>query len=173
MRSIKSMAMCNLYSITTNQAAILALLRVLDRYVGNLPLMSGVHTNEILPPLHEEMLKPGEVTRSCVMVSRTSDGVTTPHLDSTSFYKARIEHDESAIPSKISVNAGLPKMCTTSGRRTVTVLARQTHPFEVQEATSKCRKCIALVAISDWDHPTLWAVGIVIRAPIVYLICLS
>jgi hypothetical protein len=28
--------MCNLYSITTNQAAIAALFRVLSRYVGNL-----------------------------------------------------------------------------------------------------------------------------------------
>src|ERR1700716_3594574 len=35
-------AMCNLYSITTNQAAIIALFRVLNRYVGNLPPMPGV-----------------------------------------------------------------------------------------------------------------------------------
>ena len=34
--------MCNLYSITTNQAAIIALFRVINRYVGNLPPMSGV-----------------------------------------------------------------------------------------------------------------------------------
>jgi putative SOS response-associated peptidase YedK len=34
--------MCNLYSITTNQAAIIALFRVIDRYVGNLPPMPGV-----------------------------------------------------------------------------------------------------------------------------------
>jgi hypothetical protein len=27
---------CNLYSITTNQAAIIALFRVINRYVGNL-----------------------------------------------------------------------------------------------------------------------------------------
>jgi hypothetical protein len=27
--------MCNLYSITTNQAAILTLFRVVNRYVGN------------------------------------------------------------------------------------------------------------------------------------------
>jgi hypothetical protein len=31
--------MCNLYSITTNQAAIIALFRVITRYVGNLPPM--------------------------------------------------------------------------------------------------------------------------------------
>ena len=36
--------MCNLYSITTNQAAIIALFRVINRYVGNLPPMPGVFT---------------------------------------------------------------------------------------------------------------------------------
>jgi hypothetical protein len=34
--------MCNLSSITTNQAAIIALFRVVNRYVGNLPPMPGV-----------------------------------------------------------------------------------------------------------------------------------
>ena len=34
--------MCNLYSITTNQEAIRALFRVMNRYVGNLPPMPGV-----------------------------------------------------------------------------------------------------------------------------------
>jgi putative SOS response-associated peptidase YedK len=34
--------MCSLYSITTNQAAIAALFRVMNRYVGNLPPMPGV-----------------------------------------------------------------------------------------------------------------------------------
>jgi putative SOS response-associated peptidase YedK len=34
--------MCNLYSITTNQAAVIALFRVINRYVGNLPPMPGV-----------------------------------------------------------------------------------------------------------------------------------
>src|SRR6266852_6245498 len=34
--------MCNLYSITTNQAAIIALFRVINRYVGNLQPMPGV-----------------------------------------------------------------------------------------------------------------------------------
>jgi hypothetical protein len=34
--------MCNLYSITTSQAAIIALFRVINRYVGNLPPMPGV-----------------------------------------------------------------------------------------------------------------------------------
>ena len=34
--------MCNLYSITTNQAAITAPFRVINRYVGNLPPMPSV-----------------------------------------------------------------------------------------------------------------------------------
>jgi putative SOS response-associated peptidase YedK len=34
--------MCNLYSITTNQAAISALFWVVNRYVGNLAPMPGV-----------------------------------------------------------------------------------------------------------------------------------
>jgi hypothetical protein len=33
--------MCNLYSITTNQEAIRALFRVMNRYVGNLPPDAG------------------------------------------------------------------------------------------------------------------------------------
>jgi len=35
-------AICNLYSITTNQAAIIAFVRVISRYVGNQPPMPGV-----------------------------------------------------------------------------------------------------------------------------------
>jgi hypothetical protein len=33
--------MCNLYSITTNQAAIIALFRAVNHDVGNLPPMPG------------------------------------------------------------------------------------------------------------------------------------
>jgi hypothetical protein len=33
--------MCNLYSITTNQAAIIELFRVIHHYVGNLPPAGG------------------------------------------------------------------------------------------------------------------------------------
>jgi hypothetical protein len=40
--------MCNLYSITTNQAAITALFRVTNRYVGNLAPM---HNLDRLPPI--------------------------------------------------------------------------------------------------------------------------
>jgi putative SOS response-associated peptidase YedK len=41
--------MCNLYSITTNQAAIIALFRVVNRYVGNLAPMPGVFPDYTAP----------------------------------------------------------------------------------------------------------------------------
>jgi putative SOS response-associated peptidase YedK len=41
--------MCNLYSITTNQAAIIAPFRVINRYVGNLPPISGVFPDYTAP----------------------------------------------------------------------------------------------------------------------------
>ncbi|MHC2669569.1 putative SOS response-associated peptidase YedK [Bradyrhizobium diazoefficiens] len=43
--------MCNLYSITTNQAAISALFRVVNRYVGNLAPMPGVFPDYKAPIL--------------------------------------------------------------------------------------------------------------------------
>ena len=52
---------CNLYSITTNQAAIAALFRVVNRYVGNLPPMLGV-----FPDYHgagRAQYRPGQRTR--------------------------------------------------------------------------------------------------------------
>jgi hypothetical protein len=41
--------MCNLYSITTNQEAIRAVFRVVNRYVGNLPPMAGVFADYPAP----------------------------------------------------------------------------------------------------------------------------
>ncbi len=41
--------MCNLYSITTNQEAIRALFRVMNRYVGNLAPMPGVFPDYTAP----------------------------------------------------------------------------------------------------------------------------
>ena len=41
--------MCNLYSITTNQAAISALFRVVNRYVGNLAPMPSVFPDYAAP----------------------------------------------------------------------------------------------------------------------------
>jgi putative SOS response-associated peptidase YedK len=44
--------MCNLYSITTNQAAIAGLFRRMNRYVGNLPPMPGVFPDYPAPVVH-------------------------------------------------------------------------------------------------------------------------
>jgi putative SOS response-associated peptidase YedK len=41
--------MCNLYSITTNQEAIRALFRVMNRYVGNQPPMPGGFPHYLRP----------------------------------------------------------------------------------------------------------------------------
>ena len=45
--------MCNLYSITTNQAAIADLFRVVRRYEGNLPPMPGVFPDYPAPVLRD------------------------------------------------------------------------------------------------------------------------
>jgi putative SOS response-associated peptidase YedK len=44
----------NLYSITTNQAAIIALFRVMNRYVGNLPPMPGVFPDYPAPVVRND-----------------------------------------------------------------------------------------------------------------------
>jgi putative SOS response-associated peptidase YedK len=44
---------CNLYSITTNQAAIIALFRVINCYVGNLQPMPGVFPDYPAPVIRE------------------------------------------------------------------------------------------------------------------------
>jgi putative SOS response-associated peptidase YedK len=46
--------MCNLYSITTNQEAIRALFRVMNRYVGNLAPMPSVFPDYPAPVLRNE-----------------------------------------------------------------------------------------------------------------------
>jgi putative SOS response-associated peptidase YedK len=48
--------MCNLYSITTNQAAIIALFRVVNRYVGNLAPMPGVFPDYPAPVVRNSAL---------------------------------------------------------------------------------------------------------------------
>jgi hypothetical protein len=54
--------MCNLYSITTNQAAIAALFRVVNRYVGSLPSMPG-YSLTIQPPVVRNTGAERELTR--------------------------------------------------------------------------------------------------------------
>jgi putative SOS response-associated peptidase YedK len=57
--------MCNLYSITTNQEAIRALLRVINRYVGNLPPMPGVFPDYLAP-----VMRNGSADRELIMMRR-------------------------------------------------------------------------------------------------------
>jgi putative SOS response-associated peptidase YedK len=45
---------CNLYSITTNQAAIIALVRVVNRCVGTLPPMPGVFPDYPAPVVRND-----------------------------------------------------------------------------------------------------------------------
>src|SRR6266851_1553394 len=52
--ALRVWSMCNLYSITTNQAAIIALFRVLNRYVGNLPPMPGVFPDYPAPVVRND-----------------------------------------------------------------------------------------------------------------------
>src|SRR6267142_1788932 len=52
--------MCNLYSITTNQAAIAALFRVMNRYVGNLPPMPGVFPDYPAPVVRNADARTGD-----------------------------------------------------------------------------------------------------------------
>jgi putative SOS response-associated peptidase YedK len=45
--------MCNLYSITTNHAAIIALFRVVNHYIGNLEPMPGVFPDYPAPVIRD------------------------------------------------------------------------------------------------------------------------
>ena len=49
MTIIKADRMCNLYTITTNQAAIIALFRAVNHNVGNPPPMPGVFSGVSTP----------------------------------------------------------------------------------------------------------------------------
>src|SRR5882757_4604495 len=66
--------MCNLYSITTNQAAIAALFRVVNRYVGNLPAMPGVFPDYPAPVVRNA----GACRRCKSSVDRPSPTSATP-----------------------------------------------------------------------------------------------
>jgi hypothetical protein len=56
--------MCNLYSITTNQSAIAALFRVMNRYVGNLAPMPGVFPDYPAPVVRNAGNAPMERSRN-------------------------------------------------------------------------------------------------------------
>jgi hypothetical protein len=64
--------MCNLYSITTNQVAIINLFRVINRYVGNLAPMPGVFLAPCSGPLTRRRHCPQEPTSAGGTVSSES-----------------------------------------------------------------------------------------------------
>jgi putative SOS response-associated peptidase YedK len=77
--------MCNLYSITTNQAAIVALFRVINRYVGNLAPMPGVFPDYPAPVVRntdagsEMVLIAGACRRHRARAARRSPTSATRH----------------------------------------------------------------------------------------------
>jgi hypothetical protein len=56
--------MCNLYSITTNQAAMIALFRVVNRYVGNLAAMPVTCIQEEVKYDHANWVSQGSDCRA-------------------------------------------------------------------------------------------------------------
>lgn len=57
MKGNRRRAFCNLYSITTNQAAIIAPFRVVNLYVGNLAPLPGVFSGSLQRPLPDDALR--------------------------------------------------------------------------------------------------------------------
>ena len=63
--------MCNLYSITTNQATIIALFRVMNQYVGNLPPMPGVFPDYPAPVVRNRARDGHDAAGACLSLSET------------------------------------------------------------------------------------------------------
>ena len=98
--------MCNLYSITTNQAAISALFRVVNRYVGNLAPMPGVFPDYKAPVVR----KPDTNGASLVVEKRfefdhgrmsMSVLVRTPDGDVLCFCKGAAERVKGFCPVRL------------------------------------------------------------------------
>jgi hypothetical protein len=70
--------MCNLYSITTNQAAILALFRVVNRYVGNLQPMPGVFPDYPAPVIRYGSRDRDDVMRRDISYHRAASKKVAP-----------------------------------------------------------------------------------------------
>src|SRR6478672_9944262 len=70
--------MCNPYSITTNQAAIIALFRVVNRYVGNLAPMPGV-----FPDYHAPIVRNGAAGRELATARWGMPSSSKAQMDAT------------------------------------------------------------------------------------------
>src|SRR5438046_836766 len=76
--------MCNLYSITTNPAAIIALFRALNRYVGNRPPMPGVFPDFPPPGVRNAASPPGLISmRWADQARHPNDLAGTGRLDAS------------------------------------------------------------------------------------------
>lgn len=60
---LSSIAMCNLYSMTKNQAAIIALARAMDDMTGNLQMLPGIHPDYLAPVVANV----GSIRQLCMM----------------------------------------------------------------------------------------------------------
>jgi hypothetical protein len=80
--------MCNLYSITTNQAAIIALFRVMNRYVGN-PAGRAAPTRQIR-----------RLRDTCLLYGRS---LTWPLLSTTSDTSLPFLVALTAVPSAVDL----------------------------------------------------------------------
>jgi hypothetical protein len=78
--------MRNLYSITTNQAAIIALFRVMNRYVGNLQPMPGVFPDY-----------PAPVVRNAGGERENGDNAMGHAASATSRWLSGHEHQEHVV----------------------------------------------------------------------------
>jgi hypothetical protein len=94
--------MCNLYSITTNQAAIIALFRVINRYVDNLPPMPAcfdyaapvirnTDTGTEMVTMRWACRRPAQAGRPKTQAGRSNKGTTLDRLSRLGDHAARSE----------------------------------------------------------------------------------
>jgi hypothetical protein len=134
--------MCNLYSITTNQAAIIALFRVVNRYVGNLAPMPGVFPDCLAPVV-------------CNTWRRTSPGQTKAFTDLLGTIKSRQEaHLSVKGVNEIHAVKFTPPNCPRSSSRMPTsnqsgdVVPRQVHFSNLSRLTFATKSPAQTVPLS-------------------------
>src|SRR6478752_5188854 len=83
------LTMCNLYNITTNQAAISALFRVVNRYVGNLGPMPGV-----FPDYRAPIVRNGADGRELALARWGMPSSSKALMDATKKRAEKLEEDK-------------------------------------------------------------------------------
>ena len=102
--------MCNFYSITTNQAAIIALFRVVNRYVGNLAPMPGVFPDYPAPVIRNtdtgtEMTISSTMSDFVGFIKRAVPGPT--RAINYTFLKLRNQLCRVTLNNKVKLNLAL------------------------------------------------------------------